>query len=335
MALFFSTSAAAGAFGGLLAFAIANMDGLGGYRAWRWIFIIEGLASILAGLFTYLFMPDSPSLSTFLTPDEARFLVLRHRFIPGRRKHGDERDGKVKSGILNWNNLRSVLSSWQIYLIALIDLSSSGPNYALRFTMPQIIKNMGNYSSSTAQLLTIPPYTCGVIGAVAFAMAADRARWRMPFLAAADTIILIAHAIMYRYSPTQHEHIVACYFAICLACVGLYPVPPGAASWLVDNTAPSEKRAMAVGLLIGIGNIGGIFGGFVYRDEEAPYYSSGYATAFALGGAGLITGLILEVTYWFVNRKRDGFDEDLIREKYGEDELERMGDRSPLFRYSY
>lgn len=40
MSLFFSASIIAGAFGGLLAYGLVKMDGMGGYEGWRWIFII-------------------------------------------------------------------------------------------------------------------------------------------------------------------------------------------------------------------------------------------------------------------------------------------------------
>jgi MFS family permease len=39
-AIFFSAAALAGSFGGLLAAAIANMDGVGGKPGWAWIFIL-------------------------------------------------------------------------------------------------------------------------------------------------------------------------------------------------------------------------------------------------------------------------------------------------------
>lgn len=45
-ALFFSTASIAGAFSGLLAFAIAKMDGIGNLEGWRWIFILEGIVTV-------------------------------------------------------------------------------------------------------------------------------------------------------------------------------------------------------------------------------------------------------------------------------------------------
>jgi MFS family permease len=52
--IFFSSVNMAGAFGGLLASAIGNMDGIGGYRAWRWVFIL-GMTS---GLYKPCFLKD-------------------------------------------------------------------------------------------------------------------------------------------------------------------------------------------------------------------------------------------------------------------------------------
>ena len=49
MALFFSAATLAGAFGGLLARGISEMDGVAGKPGWAWIFILEGIATLLVG----------------------------------------------------------------------------------------------------------------------------------------------------------------------------------------------------------------------------------------------------------------------------------------------
>lgn len=76
------------------------------------------------------------------------------------------------------------------------------------------------------------------------------------------------------YCVATYCNTAACYFALCLACVGFYPIPPAVNAWLISNTAPQTKRAMAIGYFVGLGNIGGIFGSFIYRDSEAPRYPS-------------------------------------------------------------
>lgn len=86
MSIFAVTSTMAGAFSGLLAFAIAKMDWIGGYGGWRWIFIIEGLVTVLFGILCPFLVPDSLALSSrWLSEREIRFLVLRQEIQFGGR----------------------------------------------------------------------------------------------------------------------------------------------------------------------------------------------------------------------------------------------------------
>jgi MFS family permease len=64
MAIFFSAATAAGAFGGLLARAIVEMRGVGGRSGWAWIFIIEGIITLVIGMFLSPLQPRPHSHST-------------------------------------------------------------------------------------------------------------------------------------------------------------------------------------------------------------------------------------------------------------------------------
>lgn len=148
IAIFYTASAASGAFSGLLAYLISKMDGAGGYEGWRWIFLLEGIASVLAGAISWFLLPDSPELSRkWLSDEEVRYLELTHIKYRGRRSQGGH---KIEA-----KTLGKVFRDWQLYLLGIVFISNTIPNYGLKFTMPQIIRNMG-YSSSNAQLLTIP-----------------------------------------------------------------------------------------------------------------------------------------------------------------------------------
>jgi MFS family permease len=57
MAIFYGANTAAGAFGGVIAYGVGNLDGAHGWRAWRWLFLIEGCITILAGLLCLLLLP--------------------------------------------------------------------------------------------------------------------------------------------------------------------------------------------------------------------------------------------------------------------------------------
>lgn len=65
------------AFGGLLASAIANMDGVRGLADWRWIFILEGIATIFVGCMAFLLVTDFPQEAKWLTPEEKKFVLAK------------------------------------------------------------------------------------------------------------------------------------------------------------------------------------------------------------------------------------------------------------------
>jgi MFS family permease len=77
-------STLAGAFNGLIAYGIdKDMDGLRGWRAWRWIFLIEGLMPCVAAFFVLFLLPNSPETLRFGFTAEEKALVVRR----SRRAH--------------------------------------------------------------------------------------------------------------------------------------------------------------------------------------------------------------------------------------------------------
>lgn len=77
IALFFSAATAAGAFGGLLARLINEMDGTAGYHGWQWIFILEGIATVIVAGASFWMLYDYPDTAKFLSPEERQFMKAR------------------------------------------------------------------------------------------------------------------------------------------------------------------------------------------------------------------------------------------------------------------
>ncbi|KAI9676987.1 MAG: hypothetical protein M1817_006826 [Caeruleum heppii] len=69
-AMFFSAASVAGAFSGLLAFAISKMDGVGNLEGWRWIFILEGILTVVVAIIAFFTLYDFPDTAGFLTTEE-------------------------------------------------------------------------------------------------------------------------------------------------------------------------------------------------------------------------------------------------------------------------
>ena len=73
----FVSAALAGSFGGLLAYGIVHMEGVGGYRGWRWLFILEGLVSVLIGAASHFFLPDTFEDARFLNKHDKELMRIR------------------------------------------------------------------------------------------------------------------------------------------------------------------------------------------------------------------------------------------------------------------
>jgi len=83
--IFISSVILSSAFGGLLASGIANMDGVRGLANWRWIFILEGIATIFIGFLAYFLVTDFPQEATWLTEDEKKFVLAKTKAYESRK----------------------------------------------------------------------------------------------------------------------------------------------------------------------------------------------------------------------------------------------------------
>ncbi|KAL2832293.1 major facilitator superfamily domain-containing protein [Aspergillus pseudoustus] len=326
VASFFCASALSGAFSGLLAAAISNMDGVGGYAGWRWIFLIEGLITVLLGVACFFLLIDSPRLSTrWLDQDEIRYLEIQH-FI---KEGGQFKEEQQRTTL---RDVWGVMKNPRLYLAAYIMLCQSACNYGTKFTLPTVTKAMG-FTSINAQLMTVPPYIAGAISAIAFSYISDRHQRRFPFVAIPLLLIITGYAIILGLKGELEAHVGPGFFALIIACMGIYPTYPATASWAINNLAPSKRRAIGSAFNICMGNTGGIIGSYMYLDRESPTYQTGFGLSLAFGVSGLLVAVILEASLVWANRRNEAVVEREVRERYTDEELVALGDRSPLFRY--
>ncbi|SPO06785.1 related to permease of the major facilitator superfamily [Cephalotrichum gorgonifer] len=336
MSMLYSAAAMSGAFSGLLAAGFAQMAGLANYNGWRWIFIIEGIMTVLLGLATVWILPDSPEHSKgWLADGEIRYVKLLHRKYRGNHVQQEDPLNEVVPAkrARKWKILASVVTDWQIYLQGLIFMSSSVPTYALKFTLPQIMVNMG-FKSTQAQLLSAPPYVAGALSAICVSTLADRSRWRVPFIIGPQLGLMSAYAVLFSFSAEISTHVALCYTFVHVATISVYPIIPGGNTWTLSNLAGSTKRAMGVAFMIALGNCGGIIGSFIFLADESPRYQTGWGTSLSFVCLGIASATTLEVGYTLINKKRDKVSREEIEATFSADALEDMGDRSPLFRYA-
>ncbi|KAF8751094.1 Major Facilitator Superfamily [Rhizoctonia solani] len=77
VALVLASSTLAGAFGGAIAYGVGFMNMTAGLEAWRWLFILEGIPSVLSSILVWFFFPDFPETAKWLSADERDRVVRR------------------------------------------------------------------------------------------------------------------------------------------------------------------------------------------------------------------------------------------------------------------
>jgi MFS family permease len=117
------------------------------------------------------------------------------------------------------------------------------PLYGISLFLPSIIRGLG-YTSSTAQLLTVPIYITASVLAVAVAWYSDRVGKRYPFVLVCLCIMAVGF-IMCVASATPG----VIYAGVFIAACALYPAFPGNITWLSNSEYPSTEGAVYIMLI--------------------------------------------------------------------------------------
>lgn len=264
MAIFFSAATAAGAFGGLLARGIVELDGTRGLSGWAWIFIIEGAATLAVAISAFFLMHDYPDTAKFLTKEEK---IEVQRRLEADRSSAEGFDIKY---------LWDALKDWKVWLHMFITLGIFTPLYSFSLFLPTIVKTLG-YTDNTAQLMTVPPYVVACMLCISGGYIADRHGQRGIYMIGFNLLAILGFVLLI---CSSHAHIK--YAGTFLAAGGIYPNVPQSIAWNANNVPNSTKRAVAIAMQVACGNLGGVLSSFLFLTKDSPHFYPGHGTLIAI-----------------------------------------------------
>ncbi|RDX52245.1 MFS general substrate transporter [Lentinus brumalis] len=321
LALFWGGATFAGAFSGLLAYAIAFMSGTGGLLGWSWIFIIEGLFTVVVGVVALFVLVDLPGTATFLTPKERGYLVdLKEHDLT---LVGEEEQFELRQ-------FKEALLDWQVWTLGFLNLFVALALYGITLFLPSIINGFG-FNTTISQLLTVPPYVVGTVTVIVWGIWADRIQLRSPFVFAGLSLCVIGYSI-----NLSHTSIGAKYFGTFLIVTGAYSSVPALLAWISSNVVGHYKRGISISIQVIMSNLGGVIVSNIYRTQDAPRYILGHALELGFVALGIIMLPITVLVYRRINSVRDERHREAGEKAvaYTAQELRRLGDRAPDFRYT-
>ncbi|GAC93479.1 transporter [Pseudozyma hubeiensis SY62] len=292
--VFFSAATVSGAFGGLLSFAINKMNGTGGYSGWRWIFIIIGLVTFVAGVLSFWFCVDFPDTATFLSDSERRAVIYRLQ--------QDQQFSAAGEGF-KWTNVWKAFADWKLWAGMGAYIGCDAPLYAFSLFTPTIVKAINKrWTSNQANLVSIPIYVVACLVTVAVGFMADRTSRRTLYSIVLSVVGVIGYVILIANDPRSKPGV--SYFAIYLAACGIYPMIPNTIAIVANNSEGIYVRSVVTGVVISFGNINGAVSSNIYPAKTGPRYIMGHAIVLAYIVIGIISNTIFYFGLQYENRQR-------------------------------
>jgi D-galactonate transporter len=235
---FMTAIALSGVIGGPVSgYILKNFNGLNGWHGWQWLYLLEGIPSVVVGILVFIVLDDRIAKATWLTPQERELL---------------ERNVNAEEATKHDMPVRQVLASPRVWLMSLIYFSFVMGLYGVSFWLPTIIKATGVTDAFMIGLLSAIPFAAAVVGMVLVSRSADRTRerrWHIALPAAAGALGLILSVVW------AHNTVLAM-AALTLATMGILTTLP--LFWSLPTAFLAGTGAAAgIAMINSIGNLAG------------------------------------------------------------------------------
>ncbi|MEM5295962.1 MFS transporter [Burkholderia sp. JPY481] len=239
MAIFLSGSALASVLSGPISGGLMLIEGAG-LRGWQWMFIIEGMFSVVLAGFILLWLDSKPRDAAWLTRAEQDAVL--DAIDEEQRQRAAAHPVKPSLGTL--------LRDPQILIFCLIYFAVSLTIYGATFWLPSIIHKMGHFNDFQVGLFNSIPWLISIAAMYLFAMLAARFKFQQAWVAC---VLLIAALGM--YAAGQGGPVFS-FVAICFAAIGFKAA--SSLFWVIPQGYLDARISAAVLALINsIGNLGG------------------------------------------------------------------------------
>ncbi|CVK86163.1 related to nicotinamide mononucleotide permease [Fusarium mangiferae] len=292
-AIFYSGSLISGAFSGLIAAGIIDgMNGVGGLLAWRWIFILEGSATVVIAFCCYWILPDFPATTKWLTEEERAIALWRMEVDAAGEQ--DWTAGDQQSLFHGFKLLLQDPKNW----ILIVVCYGAASAIAINSFFPTIVKSMGK-DRITTLLLTAPPYLLACIVCAVVAWNADRVQERFW-----HTSLSIACALAGFIISASTTGIGPRYFGAMIMLPGIYSGFNMSMVWTANtNFRPVSKRAAALAFNNALATICSIYGSFLCPNGAEPRFILAFSVNAAMATIAIVASIAIHFVLKRANRK--------------------------------
>lgn len=272
--LFMTSFAIAGVVGGPLAgWIMSSMGGVYGYANWQWLFILEGIPSVLAGFAVLAFLPDRPKNATWLTPQMAEAMTAR--LETEAKAHAKE------------HSFGAALGNPKVWLCTVLYFCIVSGNATIAFWTPSIIKEIGIQGNFTIGLVAAIPFIAGTFAMVWNGKHSDKTgevRLHCAFAALIAAVGLAATGALIGNAT-------AALIALTIAAVGILAAFP--VFWAMPQTfLAGTAAAGGIAVINSIGNLAGFVAPYTIG-LSTQFTGSSTSGLYVVAGFELLAALLL------------------------------------------
>lgn len=241
---------------------------------WRWLFIIEGLLSVVVLAVWWFMISDRPEEARWLPEAERHYLVTTL---------AAERAAKLAEDAVSNAPVKDVFRNSGLMKLVILNFFYQTGDYGYTLWLPTILKGLTGGSMASVGFLAVLPFVATLAGIYVISLFSDRSGKRRLWV----RFSLYSFAAALVASVVLREHVVAAYIALVIC--GFFLKSATSPFWsMPGRIAAAEVAGSARGVINGLGNLGGFCG--PYLVGVMIYLYGQNVAVCALAGSLIIAG---------------------------------------------
>ncbi|OAQ60591.1 MFS transporter [Pochonia chlamydosporia 170] len=298
----------------IFAYGLLHMRGVEGRAGWRWLFLIEGLLTLVVGILSWVLMPAGPCQTAswfrgkkgWFTEKEEKIIV--NRVIREDPNKSSMHNREPVTPKLLWQSLKDY-DLWPLYILGLVfQIPMIPPLQYLTLTL----KGLG-FGTFYSNLLTIPTTVLHVITMLGLTYLSEFLGelslvamlgqiWVLPFLIYMNVV----------NTALVNKWVVFSIFTLLLAYPNAHPIQ---VAWNSRNSNAVRSRTVSAACYNMFVQASATIAANIYRADDAPRYQRGNKQLLAVCCMNIVVYILTKLYYIWRNKTRDAKWESMTEEQ--------------------
>jgi ACS family tartrate transporter-like MFS transporter len=221
---------------------LSKMNGVMGIAGWKWLFMLEAAPTVIMGIVTFFYLTEKPVQARWLEPSEREWLQTQI----------DDERARVEA--VHKLTLWQALSHPRVLVLGLVYMGLVLCSAATVIFLPQMIKALGNFSTTQIGLIVAIPYVAACVAMLITGYSSDRRHERKYHL----LISMLVMAVGLLGAALFHTNVVMTVICISMVVAGYFSSLT--LFWILPSAfLTGTASAGGIALINSIGNLGGFF----------------------------------------------------------------------------